>query len=569
MDGFTPFGWPALAAALLVTPHGMARHLAPRATQVPALALAGAAAVLLNTAVPSLLHAAGCALTPATLSAVHVPLALVVLLLLRLRRVPLRAAPDPDTRRYLLVLAGFAVLALPYTHMVGIDTYKWQDLASAVANEHAIPWLVHPLALLGFAPRAYPSAQPLLLATIQLLGATGVDAGFGLLSLFTGGLALAAMTTLARSLWPAATDNRALGAGLLYVAAPVFLRYGCWATGRGLLLAVLPLLLWAIVRLPAPAAAGGLAAAALLAALSHKAGLVAVGLIGAAALATPLCARVRTRPALWLLLLPCAAGALLLAPSPLLPWPCGTPLGAARQALARFGVLAPLALAGLAGTAAWTAPGPLRRLLLPLLVTLPLACAAEMYGALLALPLVVVAAVTAQPLLDAAGGRRTPWLRGIVLGLVALAAVGTVVRQTVREHTPQRLWQAAQFINATDPLGPCRIEATYPLARRQIQGYVTGCPRFTVATGARPARATVTTAPPPAWRGPPTAWLRAWIHYLRGGFDIEGAAVSWYGDVRRVYHVVVDGSTPPPAGAERVYAREGVEIYREQLAGEP
>jgi len=68
----------------------------------------------------------------------------------------------------------------------------------------------------------------------------------------------------------------ALWTAFFYGFSPVFVRYNHWATGRGLFLALFPLFILSIIRLPGLKAWGGLLLTGLLMTLSHKAGCVAV-----------------------------------------------------------------------------------------------------------------------------------------------------------------------------------------------------------------------------------------------------------------------------------------------------
>ena len=75
-------------------------------------------------------------------------------------------------------------------------------------------------------------------------GTGAAGAGYGIASLYIGALGMLAAFLLGRRLFP--QPRRAAWTALLYVASPVFMRYAHWATGRGLLVALMPLLVLAV-----------------------------------------------------------------------------------------------------------------------------------------------------------------------------------------------------------------------------------------------------------------------------------------------------------------------------------
>lgn len=536
-----------LAGACFVSPAMLVVLGLRRAGPEVRLASVGPAAMLLNTLVPLVLHLTAVPISASTLADVHVAvfalLAGGVIWVARQR--PFHAL---DSVAFAWQSVGplvllYALLVLPVTFVAGIDTYKWQDLATAVAVEQRIPWYIHPLSLLGFTPRAYPSAQPLVLASVQILGGIGVDWGFYVVSVLTGFTALTGAYALGRRLFPGAAA--AWWLALLYGFSPLLMRYGYWATGRGFLLALLPLFIRCLLdaRKPAWALSSLLTAAMLV--LSHKAGLVAAFLIPLAMALSPFLTWVGNRKA-WPAILGAGAaivGVLFLA---------GGVSGVVRLAT-RFGAVVVLAIPGwlnTGGTREW------RVLLAATLVTLPLASADDPYGALIAAPFVACAATNGVEVLF----RRFPsvdplGLRAVVVTLVLVCALAVLVRQGI--DSPSRaVVKAALFLEARDPLGPYRIEAP-GATRTRMQAYVSGCPRFRVETSAD-ARLTLGAPPPPSGRLKED--LHRWTSWLRGALQLSDAASDWYGTGPRVYYVRVNGEGAAPAGAVPIYSEDGVTI---------
>ncbi len=466
----------------------------------------------------------------------------------------------------LLPRAILLLLLFPWTRFTGIDTYKWQDLATSVRMEQSLPWIVHPLSLPGFTPRAYPPAHPVLLATVQIVGNLGVDGGFAVVSWLIALLGIATATRLAGCFLP---PRIAFATGLLYGFSPVFMRYAHWATGRGLFLAVFPVFVALLIE---PGGIGKLtgirrALAVLLVGtllvLTHKVALVAVPLVLLAAVAAG-CLPVRRLPVAVRIAvtLPFLLAAAAMVTPALLPGLAGLPGGLARTGVVRFGWMLPFALGGL-----WLAPSVAGRLrpyagrfaFLCALPALPLAFERQMYGALYALPFICLFAVDGFQALAA----RLPstWRVWSVRVVVALTLAGALVTVGARSRLacPPPLYRAAMFLEAYDPAGPFMVHAP-GLARTRVQAYVSGCARFDVRA-ADTARPQWPSLPPPRC---PTlrATVDAWATALRGLVTLEDTAVDWYGSPRAHYHFVIDGRGDFPPDAERIYDRDGVSIYR-------
>ena len=544
----------AVVLAIAVNPWLIVRHFLPRSRDgVSLLAASGATAVALCTAVAVALQGAGLPVTPASLAAAHWSLAAVLIIAAALRHLPIGCAdPVRSFRVPLLLAAGFAIMVLPITHLAGIDTYKWQDLATSVRVEQRVAWLVHPLSLFGFTPRSYPSAQPLTLATIQMLGGLGVDWGYFGMSVLSGGTGVFAACLLGRRLF--GTESGAACFAFLYAFSPVFVRYNHWATGRGLFVALLPLFLLGLLDLPKLRAWLLTAGMAMLLLLSHKAALVAVGLIPLSLALAPFLPRSDRRWVPAILVIPSVIAAVLISPTAGHA-PAGAVLGFAGKCVTRFGWFVPAAGAALVFVPGWFSRPSWRRLVPAMLLTFPLAFHREMYGALIALPFVTWAAteavlglVRARPSLALIAHRTT-------IALTAAAAIAIVMHRSLNA-TSHAVWRAAQFLEAYDPAGPYRIDGA-GRARSQVQAYVSGCPRFNVNTS---EDARIAIKRPPSGLGPLRERFQAWSDYLRGWVAMTETDTDYYGRSPRVY-TVIEGNGAPPAQARQIYAQEGVSIW--------
>jgi hypothetical protein len=531
----------ALTLALALNPWLLARHVARHAEWPFALALWGTACVALNTVAPLALHVGGIPVSASSLAAAHAGLAAFLLAMSIPRRLPLSPPAPFACAPLLAALAVLALLVLPVTHIAGIDTYKWQDLATAVQVEQCVPWLIHPLSLFGFTPRSYPSSQPLVLASIQLLGGMGVDWGFYVLSAVLGATGLFGAFALGRRLFGA--GRPAFWFAALYLLSPVFMRYNYWATGRGLLMDLLPLFILALLGLPRVAAAVGTVVMAILLALAHKAGLVAAVVIPVLFGLAPLLRAILSR---WprtlvpsLIVLALAAGAVL---------GHGVPLNIAFRAGSRLGWLFPLALLGwvwppVAG--AWLAQPAWCAMFVAGVITLPMVFADDMYGALIALPFVTLAAVAGLQRLTAEAPPVRLRTTFATLGALTLATALLVVAHQAKDSPSEDAYRTALFLERHDPLGPYRIEAPGRL-RTQMQAYCSGCPRFTIHPSADMRLATL---PLPRRSGVWAEDFRQAIAWLRVSLSLSDVSTDWYGAGDRTYYVTSrgEGVVPPQA----------------------
>jgi len=541
--------------ACFLNPFLIVRIVAPRRSSVSTFLWTAVVSLVVNMVVPLGLHLAGVAIFPLSLAFPHWVLT-IVLVPAWLWRCRGRLIPSCRCENATLLLApwiGLCLLVMPFTHLAGIDTYKWLDLASNVGVQESIPWLVHPASLLGFTPRSYPSLQPLLLGSVQIIGGLGVDWSYYVVSVVCAGTALLTSFRLG-----CACLDQPRQAGLfafLYAFSPVFVRYTHWATGRGFFLALFPLYLAGAAELPKPRAWLPFFAGILLLPLAHKVGLVAVLLVPLALGASLLLPRTERRALRVVGLLCAGIVALGVAPTRLAPFPIGNAVGALRAAVTRFAWMLPVAAFGLVVEPWFTVPAR-RRLWLMGLATLPAAFHHEMYGALLSLPFMVLAATIGLVAMVERLPRWAPHLHRLAIALT-LAGALVIVGHRSATATPRRIRAVARFLDEHDPEGPFRILAPGD-ARQQIQGYVSGCPRFAIYRTGTPR---LRINPPPALDGSPRSWIAPWIAYTRHMFSITGVHCELYGMNPRFYYVVIDGNGARPRTGELLYDENGVRLY--------
>jgi hypothetical protein len=548
----------AVPTAVAFTPWLLVRILVPRATRDVSLATTGLAAFLLNATVPCAMHLARIPIDQARLAIAHFALLLLAALGMRLlRRAAIPASFMPAPVHPWLILLLLAILVFPFTHMAGIDTYKWQDMATNLAVERRVPWLVHPLSLAGFTPRSYPSLHPLMQGSLMVLGQVGVEGAFWLTSLAIAFTGLFAANLLASAF--SGAPSRQAGMAAMLVLAPVFMRYVHWGTGRGVYLALLPLFVWGLLNLHRLSGWVMTPIAGLALILAHKAGIPTL-LVLLPSMAAGLFLPTRRAWSVPILLALSLAVGVLLAPRWGMPGPAGHVLGFVMKDVHRLGWMGAFLVAGaLLYPGAWTGSRSARACLGGLLATWPLAHHLEMYGAMLALPFVCIAAWL--PLLQLVSdfpGRRERILKSA--GILTLAGGLAIVAHRSIHATPPRVYAAAMFLEHRNPTGPFRVMSSGRNGIR-IQGYVSGCPRFTVRI--KDTGAMAVDPPPFHAEGSLRRRASAWISYLRAFLDPPGVSADWYGGARTIYHVILDREREPPPGSVLIYSTDGVTIFEE------
>ncbi|MDP6524949.1 MAG: hypothetical protein QGH15_12075 [Kiritimatiellia bacterium] len=544
-----------LLFALFLTPYLLIRRFRSSSPLVHTLALAGLLSIGLNTAVPILLHLAAIPITISSLSVAHAVMAMAAVTVCVGSHITLVPRETEGLQILALAFAIFSIMVIPFTNLAGIDTYKWQGLATNVDLQNSIPWLVHPVSLIGFTPRSYPSAQPLVLATVQILGRFGVDLGFFLTSLLSGITGIAGAWVLGRNI--GGNKRYANMFCLFYAFSPVFMRYNHWATGRGFYLAVLPLFLLALVQLPRVKACGLFLATLTLLALSHKVGLVTVVLLPLALLPAILPLGERHRPVVAALLAITAFAALLLSPTLIMTGPAGSVLGLVRVSVTRFAWMTPAAVLGVFVTREWTAEREIRKRLLPAaLVTIALAHTSEMYGAMMALPFVCIAATDSVAWMARTFPSVARPLPRVFVSISLIAALFIVGHRSLNA-APDSVVVAAEFLNDHDPGGPYEVVAHGRL-RSQVCAYARGCPRFEVNSD---NLSPVKLLTPPSFEGSLRKQVQDWTDYLRTFIEVPDIETFLYGRSPKTYYLVIEGKGKEPANARLLLDGELVKVY--------
>jgi hypothetical protein len=348
------------------------------------------------------------------------------------------------------------------------------------------------------------------------------------------------------------------------------MRYNHWATGRGLFIAIFPFFLLTLINLSKTEIQKqqnnrliftiinllGLLVLGILLPLSHKAGLISLLVILASILPAMLMPRNKYKWIVPTLSIIAVIAAIALSPNRILPFPLGLPVGFLYTSLTRFGWLLPLAAIGLLTTDNWLKNPHLHRLFPALLISLPFSCSREMYGALIALIFIVLAATNGFICLTEKYPSQRKLLTKTTIIMIIISALAIIIQRSITA-TPRRVRDAALFLEQYDPNGPFQITSNN--WRTKIQGYVSGCPRFKInKTG--PVKVTIHN--PPSIKGSPAQVLANWTSYSRHIISVSGLSVLYYGKNPRRYIFYIDKTIPPPIGTISIYNNNGIQIFK-------
>ena len=134
------------------------------------------------------------------------------------------------------------------SHETGIDSFFIHNLANSIYTFNEIKWDANLLSYFGYYPLSYPSGVPIILAELSLMTGIDIECLVLLLSFFSGIIATIASFVLALELKKSPLFGFAIA--VTYSSAPLLLLMNQWtATTRGVFLALLPLILWTLIRL--------------------------------------------------------------------------------------------------------------------------------------------------------------------------------------------------------------------------------------------------------------------------------------------------------------------------------
>src|SRR5437879_1115587 len=140
-----------------------------------------------------------------------------------------------------------AALRYPGEHEIGVDSFFIHTLAQSISNNGHAVWTANLLAYFGWYPVSYPSGAPFLLSSTSQLAGVSMEPAILITSMLLGLVGLLTAFLMAREFRPQPLFTLIIV--LTYGIAPRFLLSTLWqASTRNLFMAILPLLVWSIVR---------------------------------------------------------------------------------------------------------------------------------------------------------------------------------------------------------------------------------------------------------------------------------------------------------------------------------
>ena len=134
-------------------------------------------------------------------------------------------------------------------HEAGVDSFGIHALANSISNFGYAKWVIHPASLIGLYPLSTPSGGPILLSGISQ--SSGINMEFTIFlftSIVLATLGIFSVYLLAKELFN--NDLFIFLSAFIFSISPLFISYTHWnATTRGIFIALLPLFVWALMKL--------------------------------------------------------------------------------------------------------------------------------------------------------------------------------------------------------------------------------------------------------------------------------------------------------------------------------
>jgi hypothetical protein len=147
-----------------------------------------------------------------------------------------------------LLLILNLVLRLPVTpHEIGADSFMMHAWASSLSATGYAKWILHPLSFFGLYPFSYASGELFLLSGISQSTGVEMEWTIWLAATFFGILGMFTAYVMAKEI--NSDFLFAFSVAFVYSTANMFLGFTQWTVStRGLFVALLPLLIWSLLR---------------------------------------------------------------------------------------------------------------------------------------------------------------------------------------------------------------------------------------------------------------------------------------------------------------------------------
>lgn len=162
----------------------------------------------------------------------------------------IRTLAKPAVYCLILVIISLNIVfryPLNVSHEMGSDTTFIHTLSSSLSQEGFARWYINPFSFFGLFALSYPSATPVLLATLSQLSGISIEGLILLMGMAFGIIGALSAFVVAREILD--DDRFALLVAILFSLAPFFLKDTTWiGSSRGFVVAMLPVLVMLLVK---------------------------------------------------------------------------------------------------------------------------------------------------------------------------------------------------------------------------------------------------------------------------------------------------------------------------------
>jgi len=153
----------------------------------------------------------------------------------------------PKYTKYSLIMLAVCInILLRYPAVkaeFGVDSFFIHAMAQSLSDNGRGPWLMHFTSYFGLYPFSYPSGTPFFLSAISQVSGLNIEHSILALSLVIGIMSFFSAFMLSSVFFK--NDSIRFLVGIMYSASPLLIKYSYWtASARGLLLAIMPVILW-------------------------------------------------------------------------------------------------------------------------------------------------------------------------------------------------------------------------------------------------------------------------------------------------------------------------------------
>ncbi|MDG6221070.1 MAG: hypothetical protein QCI38_06435, partial [Candidatus Thermoplasmatota archaeon] len=130
---------------------------------------------------------------------------------------------------------------------LGADSYYIHSLGDSITRNGYSTWTFHALSYIGLYPESYPAAVPFLISAASQLSGLPMEETIYFVSLIFAFMGLFAAYMVAGAIW--GDDRFKFIVAFAFSTSPIIIKFTNWTMStRGLLLVLMPLILWLMIK---------------------------------------------------------------------------------------------------------------------------------------------------------------------------------------------------------------------------------------------------------------------------------------------------------------------------------